>query len=106
VRLSLLPDPSHPVLTMATVTITGLKITHLSLTLVANGTVTGSGAAIKTSLFTEISSALGSFANKADLLILAVGGTVPRLVMNNVSLQVDRYMTMNSSDLSNLMVQI
>jgi hypothetical protein len=105
-HLDLLPDLLYPVLTFSSVTIEGLKITHLSLTLSAAGTVTGTGAAIKTSLFQELVSALGSFANPADLITLTLGGTVPTLVMNNVSLQVDRYMDLQSGTLPALSVQL
>ncbi len=95
-HLSLAPDPLHPVLTFASVTIQGMKITHLSFVLSASGTVTGSGVAIKTSVFKEFVSALVSFTNKADLLILLAGGTVRTLTMRNVSLQVDRFIEMQS----------
>ena len=101
-HLSLLPDPSHPVLTFASVTIQGMKITHLSLTLSVTGTVTGSGVAIKTSIFQEITSALGSFTNKADLLILTLGGTVHTLTMTNVTLQIDRYIDAQSLTINGL----
>lgn len=76
-----------------------MKLVHLGLTITASGIVTGSGVAIKTSVFQDLITALGSFANKADLLVLILGGTVPRLVMNNVTLQVDRSITMKSTDL-------
>jgi hypothetical protein len=95
-HLSLAPDPLHPVLTFASVTIQGMKITHLSFVLSASGTVTGSGVAIKTSVFQEFVSALVSFTDKADLLVLLAGGTVPTLTMRNVSLQIDRYIDMQS----------
>ena len=95
-HLSLAPDPLHPVLTFASVTIQGMKITHLTFVLSASGTVTGSGVAIKTSVFKEFVSALVSFTNKADLLILLAGGTVHTLTMRNVSLQVDRSIDMQS----------
>lgn len=90
-HLSLLPDPLHPVLTFTSATITGLAITHYSFTLNATGLATGTGISIKTSLFQDILTALGSFTDKADLLILATGGTVQTLTMTNVSLQIDRY---------------
>lgn len=95
-HLNLLADPSHPILTFSSVTIQGLKITHLSFTLTASGTATGSGVAIKTSVFKEFVSGLVSFTNKADLLILLAGGTVHSLTMKNVSLQIDRYVDMQS----------
>lgn len=79
-----------------------MKITHLSLTLSVTGTVTGSGVAIKTSIFQEITSALGSFTNKADLLILALGGTVHTLTMTNVTLQIDRYIDAQSLTINGL----
>lgn len=95
-HLNTLADPSHPILTFSSVTIQGLKITHLSFILTVSGTATGSGVAIKTSVFKEFVSGLVSFTNKADLVILLAGGTVPRLTMKNVSLQVDRYVDMQS----------
>lgn len=101
-HLSFLPDPSHPVLTFSSVTITGLKITHLSFTISATGTATGTGVSIKTSLFQELMSALGSFTNPADLLILTAGGTVHTLTMKNVSLQIDRYIDAQSFTINGL----
>lgn len=101
-HLSLAPDPSHPVLTFTSVTIQGMKITHLSFTLSAGGTATGTGVAIKTSVFQEFVSALVSFTNKADLLILLAGGTVHTLKMKNVSLQIDRYIDMQSLTINGL----
>lgn len=101
-HLNLAPDPLHPVLTFASVTIQGMKITHLTFVLSASGTVTGSGVAIKTSVFKEFISALVSFTNKADLLILLAGGTVRTLTMRNVSLQVDRYIDMQSLTIEGL----
>jgi hypothetical protein len=49
--------------------------------------------------------ALGSFANKADLLILLAGGTVPKLVMNNSFLQVDRFIDLGTITLSDLHIR-
>jgi len=95
-HLSLAPDPSHPVLTFASVTIQGMKISHLSLTLSTSGTVTGRGVAIKTSVFQDFVSALGNFTDQADLLTLLNGGTVHTLTLKNVSLQIDRYIDMQS----------
>ena len=97
-------DFLHPVLIFESSTIQNLKITHLAFSLGASGTVTTSLTKIKTSLFHQIVTALGSFANKADLLILAAGGTVPKLVMNNVSLQVDRFIDLGTITLPGLHV--
>jgi hypothetical protein len=101
-HLSLLPDPLHPVLTFTSATITGLTITHYSVTLSATGIATGTGISIKTSLFQDILTALGSFTDKADLLILATGGTVHTLTMTNVSLQIDRYVDAQSFTVNGL----
>lgn len=101
-HLSILPDPLHPVLTFASATIEGMKVTHLSLVFSASGTVYGSGIAIKTSVFQAFVSALSSFTNKADLLILLAGGTVHTLTMTNVSLQVDRYVDAQSMTINGL----
>ena len=101
-HLSLAPDPLHPVLTFASVTIQGMKITHLSFVLSASGTVTGSGVAIKTSVFREFITALVSFTNKADLVVLLAGGTIHSLTMRNVSLQVDRFIEMQSITIQGL----
>jgi hypothetical protein len=105
-RLTLLPDLLHPVLTFASVTIQGMTITHLSFSLSASGTVTGSGVAIKTSVFQELASALGSFTNKADLLVLLAGGTVHTLTMTHVSLQIDRYIDMQSLTIQGLKLSV
>lgn len=101
-HLSLAPDPLHPILTFASVVIQGLRITHLSFTLSASGTATGSGVAIQTSVFQELVSALVSFSNKADLLILLAGGTVHTLIMRNVSLQIDRSIDMQALTIQGL----
>lgn len=99
-----LADPLHPVLSFSAVTIEGMKLTHLSITLSASGTVTGSGAAIKTSILKEAGTALASFTDKADLLLLVAGTTVKKLTMKNVRLQVDRYIEMQSLNLNGLTV--
>lgn len=101
-HLSLAPDARHPMLTFASVTIQGLKITHFSFILSASGTVIGSGVTIKTSVFQEFVSALVSFTNKADLLILLAGGTVHTLTMRNVSLQIDRFIDMQALTIQGL----
>src|SRR5260370_13596311 len=89
------PDPSHPTLTFTATTITGFSLSHafygMRLVLTSDGMVTATGVAIKTGLFKDINTGLQSFANKADLVVLAVGGTVKRLVMKNVTLKVDRF---------------
>ncbi|GCE30236.1 hypothetical protein KDA_57200 [Dictyobacter alpinus] len=93
-HLSLFPDPLYPTLTFATATMNGFSLSHpfngTALLLSSTGTVTTTGVAIKTSLFKDIGTALKSFANKADLLVLATGGTVKQLIMRNVTLTVDR----------------
>lgn len=99
-----LADPLHPTLSFSAVTIQGLKLTHLSITLSANGTVSGSGVAIKTSVFKDLVTALRSFTNKADLLVLLVGKTVKTLVMKNVTLQVDRFIQMQALTVNGLSV--
>lgn len=95
-------DPLFPVLIFGSATIQGLKITHLSFSLGARGTVTSSNVRIKTSALDQLMTALGSFANKADLLVLLAGGTVPKLVMNNASLQVDRFIDLGTITLPGL----
>jgi hypothetical protein len=109
-HLQLFPDPLHPTLFLQTATIDGLKLTrqvgNAMITLSATGTANGTGVAIKTSIFRDIQTALASFANKADLLVLASGGTVKTLVMTNVTLYVDRSMTSNSLSVGGLMVMI
>lgn len=97
-------DLLHPVLSFSTVSIQDMKLAYISITLSASGSVFGSGAAIKTSVFQEFITALGSFTNKADLLILLVGGTVPTLTMTNVTLKVDRYIDMQSTTINDLTV--
>lgn len=89
---------------MQTSTIQGLKITRGRFVISASRIVTSTNSQIKTSLFHQIVTALQSFANKADLLILAAGGTVPRLVLNNVTLQVDRFIDLGTITLPGLHV--
>ncbi|GCE20122.1 hypothetical protein [Dictyobacter kobayashii] len=92
-HLNLLSDPLYPTLTFTAATMSGFSLSHpfysTALLLSSNGTVTATGVAIKTSLFKDVGTALKSFANKADLLVLATGGTVGQLVMKNVNLTVD-----------------
>lgn len=95
-------DPLFPVLIFQSATIQGLKITRLSFTLGASGFVTSTNVRIKTSALNQLVTALGSFANKGDLLILLAGGTVPKLVMNHPSLQVDRFIDLGTITLPGL----
>jgi len=92
-HLNYLPDPLYPTLTFTAATMNGFSLSHpfysTALLLSSNGTVTATGVAIQTSLFKDVSTALKSFVNKADLLVLAAGGTVKQLVMKNVTLTVD-----------------
>lgn len=97
-------DILHPVLTFSAVTIEGMKLTHLSMTLSATGSVSGSGVAIKTSVFKDLVTALSSFTDKADLLKLLVGATVKTLIMKHVTLQVDRYIQMQTLTVNGLLV--
>jgi len=97
-------DLLHPVLTFSAVTIQGMKLTSLSLSLSAAGSVSGTGVSIKTSVFHELTTALGSFTNKADLLLLLAGQTVKTLTMTNVTLQVDRYIEMQTLTVNGLTV--
>ena len=91
-------------LSFASVSIDGMQLTHLSVTLRATGVVTGSGVAIKTSVFKDLVTALGSFTNKADLLLLLAGLTVKTLTMKHVTLQIDRYISMQSLTVNGLIV--
>ncbi|GHO70130.1 hypothetical protein KSC_090220 [Ktedonobacter sp. SOSP1-52] len=99
-HMNSLPDPLHPTLTFSASTMTGFSLSHpfygVNLVLSSNGSVSATGVAIKTGLFQDVNTGLKSFANKADLLILAAGGTVPRLVMKNVTLKVDRSIYANT----------
>ncbi len=92
-HLNVLPDPLYPTLTFTAATMNGFSLSHpfysTALLLSSNGTVMATGVAIKTSLLQDVSTALKSFVNKADLLVLAAGGTVKQLVMKNVTLTVD-----------------
>jgi hypothetical protein len=103
-HLDLLPDLLYPVLSFSAVTIEGMTLTHLSLRLSATGTITGSSVSIKTSVFQDLVTALSSFTNKADLLVLVAGGTVGTLTMKNVSLQVDRYVNIENTTMIGLSI--
>jgi len=99
-RLKLLPDPLHPVFTFSSTTIQGMRLTHplagLTLTISATGAVSTTDVAIKTSVLSDAQTALESFTNKLDLLTLIAGGTVKNIVMKNVKLKVDRYITLGT----------
>ncbi|HLZ58978.1 MAG TPA: hypothetical protein VKR06_18700, partial [Ktedonosporobacter sp.] len=96
-RLQMLPDPLRPIFSFETATLQNLQIlapANNGLTLVssASGLTFATNVAIKTLTGYEIASALQSFTNKADLLVLALGGTVSHLSMVNVSLPIDTYL--------------
>src|SRR5260370_6309769 len=79
------PDPSHPTLTFTATTITGFSLSHsfygMTLMLTSDGMVTATGVANKTGLFEDIKTGLQSFANKADLVVLAACRTLKKIVM-------------------------
>jgi len=94
-HLQTLPNLLEPVLVFSAVSMKGMRLSHplttsLSLVITASGIVAGSGVSIKTSVFSDLKTALGSFTNPADLLVLLAGGTVPHIVMKNVNLKVDQ----------------
>ncbi len=109
-HLSILPDPLYPTLKFTTNIIYGMRLSkslnNLTLTMSATGVAIGNGVTIKTSVFSDLVTALGSFTNKADLLILIAGGTVKHLVMKNVTLKIDRYLDLNSLDAPGLQLSI
>ena len=110
-HLQLLPAPFNPVLTFATVSMQGMQLSrpipgNATLTISADGTVTGMGIAIKTSVFHDLVTALSSFTDKADLLILVAGGTVPTLTMHNVHLLVDGYISSQTIQLPGMHLNI
>ena len=97
-------------MTFTASTIYGLQISRsfsgVTITQSASGTTTATGVAIKTSILHDVVTGLSSFANKADLLILAAGGTVHTLVMTNVVLYVDRYLSSGTLVIPGLRVSI
>ncbi|MBV9259556.1 MAG: hypothetical protein JO215_16190 [Ktedonobacteraceae bacterium] len=109
-HLSIFPDPIHPTLQFTSNTIYGMRLSqslsNLTLTISATGVAVGNGVTIKTSVFSDLMTALGSFTNKADLLILIGGGTVKNLIMKNVTLKIDRYLTLNSLDAQGLQLSL
>ncbi len=109
-HLSIFPDPLHPTLTFASNIIYGMRLSQplstLTLTMVATGVAVANGVTIKTSVLSDLTTAIGSFVNKADLLILVAGGTVKNLVMKNVTLKIDRYLDLNSLNAQGLQVSI
>jgi hypothetical protein len=96
-QLQTLPDITHPIFKFATATIQGLQIlapgpTGYTLKITASTQSNATNVAIKTTIGYELETALASFTNKADLITLALGGTVPQLSMTNVSLTIDTYL--------------
>lgn len=94
-HLKSLPNLLEPVLVFSAVSMQGMRLSypltaHLSLVITASGNATGSNVTIKTSVFNDLKTALGSFTTPADLLVLLAGGTVHHLVMKNVNLKVDQ----------------
>jgi hypothetical protein len=105
-HLMVLPNLLEPVLTFSSSTITGLTIslpmtTNTKATIFAQGTVTASGVAIRTSTLSDLKTSLQSSVNPIDLPVLLFGGTVKTLVMRNVNLKINRYLQAQSQDLSN-----
>jgi hypothetical protein len=102
-HLKLLPNLLHPSLTFTATTIYGFSLSHAfygeTLVISSGGVVTSGGTTIKTSVLSDIVTGLQSFANKADLLILAAGGTVRTLIMKNVTLTVDESLSLVSIDI-------
>jgi hypothetical protein len=76
------------------------------LTISATGLVTGTGVALKTSIFSDLGTAIGSFTNKLDVITLILGGTVRNLVMKNVNLKVDRYMSATTITFNGLQLSV
>lgn len=110
-HLSLGADPTHPVLTFASATMRNLTVSrplgaNTALTITADGSASGTELAIKTSLFSDLTTALGSFTDKADLLTLIAGGTVKQLTMLLVKLRVDGYVSAASMRLPALHLTI
>jgi len=100
-HLKILPNLLEPILVFSAVSMQGMRLSHpitanLSVVITASGNVTGSGVAIKTSVFSDLKTALGSFTNPADLLVLLAGGTVHHIVMKNVNLKVDQFIQTSS----------
>jgi hypothetical protein len=109
-HLSLLPNPIYPTLNFTSNIIYGMRLSqslsNLTLTLSASGVAVGNGVTIKTSVLSDLTTALGSFTDKADLLTLIAGGTVKHLVMKNVTLKIDRYLLLNSLDAQGLQLSL
>jgi hypothetical protein len=110
-HLSLRGDPFHPVLTFTAISISGFRLSHAVLggavlTISATGLVTGTGVALKTSIFSDLGTAIGSFTNKLDVITLILGGTVRNLVMKNVNLKVDRYMSATTITFNGLQLSV
>jgi hypothetical protein len=110
-QLQTLPDITHPIFKFATATIQGLQIlapgpTGYTLKITASSTSRATNVAIKTAIGYELETALASFDNKADLLILALGGTVPQLSMTNVSLTIDTYLKNGTLTLGHPMITL
>lgn len=110
-HLSLKGDPLHPVLSFTAISISGFQLTHpvsgsAALTIAASGLVSGTGVTLKTSIFSDLATALGSFTNKLDLITLIAGGTVKNLVMKHVTLKVDRYMAATTITFEGLQLSV
>jgi len=109
-HLSILPNPIYPTLSFTANTIYGMRLSQslssLTLTMSATGVAVGEGVTIKTSVLSDLTTALGSFVDKADLLTLIAGGTVKHLVMKNVTLNIDKDLTLNSLDAPGLQLSI
>jgi hypothetical protein len=97
-RLQTLPaDPTHAIFLFGSATLQGLQILApasggTTLALTASGSTSATNVAIKTLVGYELATALASFVNKADLVVLSAGGTVSQLSMVNVSLVIDTYL--------------
>ncbi|MCL6632932.1 MAG: hypothetical protein K6T63_09885 [Alicyclobacillus herbarius] len=83
------PLSSTPELTCTEISITGMTLTYPftsghKMVMQSPGPVTGSDVKIDSPLLTDVTVGLENFTNKADLLVLAAGGTVKHLELKNV----------------------
>ncbi|HKD77079.1 MAG TPA: hypothetical protein VKB76_16355, partial [Ktedonobacterales bacterium] len=109
-HLSLLPNPLQPVLSFSSSTIQNLEIAdpiNSRLTMVFTATQAQTTAvSIQASVFSDLVTALGSFTDKADLLILLAGGIVKQLQMVNVRLTIDRYLKSDNAIQTNFHIAL
>jgi hypothetical protein len=109
-HLQLLPDLLYPILTFSSATIYEMNLSHpltsaTSVVITSPGPVSSIQVAIKTSTWQDLKVSLGNI-SPVDLLTLTTGGTVKHLVLTNVNMNIDVYLTAQNLSIPGCQIQV